>query len=85
MSHNKKLIPLWREEAAFAREHGVTMICLEMHPGDRGLQPREPPADALRHLHVKDSLMSGSEGLRKAVQFLKGVMIEQPRGAMWWD
>jgi hypothetical protein len=29
--------------------------------------------------------MSGMEGLRKAVQFLKGVMIEQPSGAMRWD
>jgi hypothetical protein len=41
MSHNKKLIPLWREEAAFARKHGVTMICLEMHPGDAVFNPEK--------------------------------------------
>ena len=29
--------------------------------------------------------MSGEEGLQKAVAFLKDVMIEKPRGAMWWD
>ncbi len=28
----KKLIPYWREQTDFAREHGVK-ICLEMHPG----------------------------------------------------
>lgn len=28
----EKVIPYWKEEAAFAREHGVK-ICLEMHPG----------------------------------------------------
>jgi len=33
----------------------------------------------------EDSLMSGEEGLEKAVTFLKDVMIEKPRGAMWWD
>ena len=27
------LIPFWREEAAFAADHGVTKIALEMHPG----------------------------------------------------
>jgi hypothetical protein len=31
----------------------------------------------------EDSLMSGEEGLRKAMVFLKEVMIEDPRGAMW--
>lgn len=29
----KVLIPYWKETAAFAREHGVTKICIEMHPG----------------------------------------------------
>lgn len=27
------LIPYWREFAAFARQHGVTKIALELHPG----------------------------------------------------
>ncbi|MFA6076100.1 MAG: sugar phosphate isomerase/epimerase [Negativicutes bacterium] len=30
---NEVLIPYWKREAAFAREHGVTKIALEMHPG----------------------------------------------------
>ena len=30
---NQVLIPYWRETAAFAAEHGVTQIALEMHPG----------------------------------------------------
>lgn len=29
----QKLIPYWQKEAQFAAEHGVTQICLEMHPG----------------------------------------------------
>ncbi|MBI2914748.1 MAG: sugar phosphate isomerase/epimerase [Firmicutes bacterium] len=29
----EKVIPFWREEVAFARQHGVNKICLEMHPG----------------------------------------------------
>jgi sugar phosphate isomerase/epimerase len=177
----KKLIPLWKEEAAFARTHGIKMICLEMHPGDAVYTPEKllklreavgeeigcnfdpshlfwqgiDPVAAVRalrecifHVHAKDtkidrlnvqtggvldnrpyadeprrswlfrtvgygngatfwkelisalriigydyvlsiehedSLMSGEEGLRKAVAFLKQVMIEDPRGAMWWD
>jgi sugar phosphate isomerase/epimerase len=177
----KKLIPLWKEEAAFARNHGIKMICLEMHPGDAVYTPEKllrlreavgeeigcnfdpshlfwqgiDPVAAVRalrecifHVHAKDtkidrlnvqvngvldnrpyadeprrswlfrtvgygngatfwkelisalriigydyvlsiehedSLMSGEEGLRKAVAFLKQVMIEEPRGAMWWD
>jgi len=177
----QKLIPVWKEETAFARAHGVKMICLEMHPGDAVYSPDkllrlreaagpeigcnfdpshlfwqgiDPSAavralkDCIFHVHAKDSrveplvaqvngvldnkpysqeadrswifrtvgyghdfgvwkdlvstfrlvgydyvmsiehedsLMSGPEGLRKAVQFLKAVMLEQPRGAMWWD
>ncbi len=30
---NEKVIPYWREEAKFCRDHGVDMIALEMHPG----------------------------------------------------
>jgi sugar phosphate isomerase/epimerase len=178
---DKKLIPLWKEEAAFARRQGIKMICLEMHPGDAVYTPEKllklreavgeeigcnfdpshlfwqgiDPVAAVRalkecifHVHAKDtkidrlnvqvngvldnrpyadeprrswlfrtvgygndasfwkefisalriigydyvlsiehedSLMSGEEGLRKAVAFLKEVMIEDPRGAMWWD
>jgi len=29
----EKVIPYWKDEAKFAREHGVNKICLEMHPG----------------------------------------------------
>lgn len=29
----KKVLPYWKEEAAFAKRHKVKMICLEMHPG----------------------------------------------------
>lgn len=29
----EKLIPYWKKECAFAKEHGVTRIALEMHPG----------------------------------------------------
>ena len=30
---NEVLIPYWQNTAAFAKEHGVDKICLEMHPG----------------------------------------------------
>lgn len=30
---NEVLIPYWKKAAAFAKEHGVTKIALEMHPG----------------------------------------------------
>ena len=177
----ERLIPVWKEEAAFARKHGVKMIALEMHPGDAVYHPgkllklREAvgkeigcnfdpshlfwqgidPIAAIRalkdcifHVHAKDSrveplvaqvhgvldtkpyieeaerswlfrtvgyghdaefwtdfmsalrladydfvlsiehedsLMSGEEGLMKAIAFLRNVLIEKPRGAMWWD
>jgi sugar phosphate isomerase/epimerase len=29
----EKLIPYWTKEARFAAQHGLKMICLEMHPG----------------------------------------------------
>lgn len=178
---NEKLVPLWKEEAAFARSQGIKMICLEMHPGDAVYTPEKllklrdaageeigcnfdpshlvwqgiDPSAAVRklkecifHVHAKDtkidpivvqengvldnrpyaeeekrswlfrtvgygndysfwkelmsalrmigydyvlsiehedSLMSGEEGLEKAVAFLKEVMMTKPRGAMWWD
>jgi sugar phosphate isomerase/epimerase len=41
--------------------------------------------DYVMSIEHEDSLMSGEEGLQKAVKFLKEVMIEKPRGAMWWD
>jgi sugar phosphate isomerase/epimerase len=30
---SEKVIPYWREQSAFARSHGVTKLCFEMHPG----------------------------------------------------
>ena len=30
---NEVLIPYWEKTTAFAKDHGVDMICLEMHPG----------------------------------------------------
>jgi len=177
----KKLIPMWKELAGFARKNGVKKIGLEMHPGDAVYNPEkllmlreavgeeigcnfdpshlfwqviDPTAairalkDCMFHVHAKDSrveplvaqtngvldtkpyvdeinrswifrtvgyghdhvfwksfvstlrlvgydfvlsiehedsLMSGEEGLKKAIEFLKGVMIEKPKGAMWWD
>jgi sugar phosphate isomerase/epimerase len=27
------ILPFWREQAQFAQQHGVTRICLEIHPG----------------------------------------------------
>jgi sugar phosphate isomerase/epimerase len=41
--------------------------------------------DFVLSIEHEDSLMSGEEGIRKAISFLKDVMIEEPRGAMWWD
>lgn len=47
------LIPFWKEEAAFAADHGVTKIALEMHPGfsvyniDTLLQLREAVGDVI--------------------------------------
>ncbi len=173
-------IPFWKEEVAFARKHGVKMICLEMHPGfivynpETLLKLREAvgeeiganfdpshlfwqgidPVTAIRqlkgaiyHFHAKDtrvdpintsrngvldtkpytdeinrswifrtvgyghsydvwddivsnlrlvgydwvlsiehedSLMSVEEGLRKAVEFLKQVVIKEPPPKVWW-
>lgn len=175
------LVPYWQKTAAFAKEHGVTMICLEMHPGFCVYNPYtllklraavgdeiganfDPshlfwqginPVDAIRelrgaiyHFHAKDtkinprntavngvldtrhfsheaerswifrtvgyghgedtwrdivselrltgydyvmsiehedSLMTNTEGLEKAVAFLKKVMIHEPKPTgMWW-
>lgn len=179
---NEVLIPYWKEKAAFAREHGVHRIALELHPGFcvyntktllrlreavgpeiganfdpshliwQGMDPcaciRElGKAGALYHFHAKDtkvdsintalngvldtehygnelnrswifravgyghgeeywraiiselrlagydyaisiehedSLMSGREGLLKAIQFLKNVLIYEDKGNMFW-
>lgn len=177
----KRLIPVWKEEAEFAKKNGVKKIALEMHPGDAVYNPEkllklressgdilgcnfdpshlfwqgiDPIAairalkDCIYHVHAKDSrvepvvaqvngvldtkpyadeinrswifrtvgyghdsefwtnfvstlrligydyvlsiehedsLMSGEEGIKKAIAFLKNVMIEKPRGAIWWD
>ncbi len=29
----EKVIPFWEKEVAFAKDHGIEKICLEMHPG----------------------------------------------------
>lgn len=179
---NEVLIPYWKKKAAFAAEHGVRKIALELHPGFavyntrtllklreaagpviganfdpshlvwQGMDPcaaiRElGKAGALFHFHAKDtkvdsantalngvldtthygdelerswifrsvgyghgedywkaiiselrlagydyaisiehedSLMSGREGLLKAVRFLKDVLIYEERGNMYW-
>ena len=177
---NDVLIPYWKNMVAFAKEHGVNKIALELHPGfcvyntDSLLKLREavgpeiganfdpshliwqgiePVAairklgDAIFHFHAKDtkidkyntavngvldtkpygdeinrswifrsvgygndasywkdiisnlrlvgydyaisiehedSLMSQDEGLSKAVELLKGVLITQKTGEMWW-
>ncbi len=178
---NEKLIPYWKKTAAFAKEHNVTRIAFEMHPGFCVYNPEtllklraavgdviganfdpshliwqgiEPVAairelgDAIYHVHAKDtkidkyntakfgvldtkhysdeihrswvfrtvgygnseeywrdlisnlrlvgydrvlsiehedSLMSIDEGLRKAVSFLKPMIISEPKpGTMSW-
>ena len=177
---NQVVIPYWRKTANFAKQHGVTKIALEMHPGFVVYNPEtllklraaagpviganfDPshlfwqgidPCAALRalqgaiwHLHAKDtrlqpsniatngvldtkhysdelhrawsfravgygnsrqfwcdfvstlrmlgydgalsvehedSLMSPREGLAKAIQFLRGILLTEPRGQMTW-
>lgn len=177
---NEVLIPYWKKAAAFAREHGVTKICLEMHPGfcvynpETLLKLRQAVGDeiganfdpshlfwqgidpvaairklgkAIYHFHAKDtkvdamntavngvldtkhygdeinrswifrtvgyghdyqtwkdivsnlkmvgydyvlsiehedSLMSVNEGLKKAISFLKEVLIFEQTSGMWW-
>lgn len=179
---NKVLIPYWKKKVAFAKEHGIHKIALELHPGFcvyntstllrlreavgpeiganfdpshliwQGMDPcasiRElGKARAIFHFHAKDtkvdtyntavngvldtahygneisrswifrtvgyghgeefwkgiiselrlagydyaisiehedSLMSGREGLLKAVSFLKNVLLYEDRGSMFW-
>lgn len=174
------LIPYWKDFTAFAKNHGVDKIALELHPGfcvyntesllrlreaagpEIGVnfdpshliwQGMDPAAcirkmgDAIFHFHAKDtkidkynvavngvldtkpygdeinrswifrsvgygndyaywkdiisnlrmvgydyavsiehedSLMSGNEGLSKAVSFLREVLVNEPAGEMWW-
>ncbi|MGI6005373.1 MAG: sugar phosphate isomerase/epimerase family protein [Christensenellales bacterium] len=40
--------------------------------------------DYVMSIEHEDSLMSSAEGLKKAVAFLKNVIITEPKGAMWW-
>jgi len=40
--------------------------------------------DHVLSIEHEDSLMSGAEGLQKAVAFLKGVVIKEPRGNAYW-
>ena len=177
---NDVLIPYWEKKAAFAREHGVNQIALELHPGFcvyntesllklraavgpeiganldpshliwQGMDPVmviRTLGEAIFHFHAKDTkvdpyntavngvldtkhysdeahrswifrsvgygldynkwkeimsalrlvgydyaisiehedgLMSPGEGLNKAIDFLKEVMIFEEKGTMWW-
>ena len=177
---NDVLIPYWEKKAAFAREHGVDQIALELHPGFcvyntesllklraavgpeiganldpshliwQGMDPVmviRTLGEAIFHFHAKDTkvdpyntavngvldtkhysdeahrswifrsvgygldynkwkeimsalrlvgydyaisiehedgLMSPGEGLNKAIDFLKEVMIFEEKGTMWW-
>ena len=40
--------------------------------------------DYVLSIEHEDSLMSGNEGFRKAVRFLKEIIIEERKSAMWW-
>jgi len=176
----EKVIPYWKEEVKFAKEHNVKEICLEMHPGfvvynpETLLKLREAAGEeiganfdpshlfwqgidpiaalkklegAIYHVHAKDtkihpyntavngvldtktyldepnrswifrtvgyghgvdfwndfvstlrmigydgvlsiehedSLMSTEEGLKKAVELLKNVIIREPKPKAWW-
>lgn len=176
----KKVIPYWKETAAFAKSHGIEKIAFEMHPGfvvynpETCLKLREAVGDiiganfdpshlfwqginpveaiktlkgAIYHFHAKDTkidehntavngvldtksygdilgrswvfrtvgyghskqvwndiistlkavgydgsisiehedaLMSAEEGLEKAIDFLKEVLITKTAGEMWW-
>ncbi len=177
---NDVLIPYWEKKVAFAREHGVNQIALELHPGFcvyntesllklraavgpeiganldpshliwQGMDPVmviRTLGEAIFHFHAKDTkvdpyntavngvldtkhysdeahrswifrsvgygldynkwkeimsafrlvgydyaisiehedgLMSPGEGLNKAIDFLKEVMIFEEKGTMWW-
>lgn len=41
--------------------------------------------DYVISIEHEDTLMSTDEGVAKAVQFLKGLVIREPRSPMWWD
>ena len=40
--------------------------------------------DGVISIEHEDSLMTGDEGLRKAIEFLKDVLIFESKGEMWW-
>jgi sugar phosphate isomerase/epimerase len=40
--------------------------------------------DHVVSIEHEDSVMSGDEGLKKAVAFLRGVIVEKPRGEAYW-
>jgi sugar phosphate isomerase/epimerase len=40
--------------------------------------------DHVMSIEHEDSLMSGAEGLKKAIAFLKDVVIQEPRGEAYW-
>ncbi|MBX7243885.1 MAG: sugar phosphate isomerase/epimerase [Candidatus Sumerlaeaceae bacterium] len=40
--------------------------------------------DGTISIEHEDGLMSVNEGLTKAVEFLKGLVLTEPQGAMWW-
>jgi sugar phosphate isomerase/epimerase len=40
--------------------------------------------DHVLSIEHEDSVMSGAEGLRKAVDFLKGIVIKEPAGEAYW-
>jgi sugar phosphate isomerase/epimerase len=40
--------------------------------------------DGVLSIEHEDSLMSVNEGFQKAVAFLKGILLTEKTGGMWW-
>jgi sugar phosphate isomerase/epimerase len=45
---------------------------------------RQVGYDGVLSIEHEDSYMSMPEGLRKAVDYLRGVLIREPAGQAWW-
>jgi sugar phosphate isomerase/epimerase len=45
---------------------------------------RQKGYDGALSIEHEDSYMSGQEGFRKAVEYLRGVLIREPAGKAWW-
>jgi sugar phosphate isomerase/epimerase len=83
----ERVTPYWQETARAAKAAGVK-VAIEMHPNFVVYNPetmlRLVGYDHVLSIEHEDSIMSAAEGLKKAIAFLKDIVVADPAGVAYW-